>query len=335
MNKPVIRHIGVAGAGAWGTALAAAFVHAGHKVTMWALEGAVVSSINEKQQNIQYLKGIKLPRALTATTNIDDLAPCDRLVLVPPAQHLRALCQQIATHVGHSMPIIVCSKGVEQGTLKLMSEVVQDILPKHPVAVLSGPSFASEVARKLPTAVTIACEDVALAGELAIELSNDYFRIYSSGDIVGAQVGNAVKNVVAIACGIAHGRALGHNAIAAIITRGLAEMRRLGKALGGRTDTMMGLAGAGDIILTCTSTESRNMSMGAALGEGESLEDIMQARGSMVTEGVHSAKSLHDLAAKLSIDMPICEAVYRILYEGADIDSMAKTLMSRSLKEED
>lgn len=330
------KKVSVIGAGAWGTALAAAFARAGNDVIIWAMEKQVVSEINSRHINSMYLKGIKLPDNITAVNKIEDAIDVNVIVLVPPAQFMRSTCEQIAKlKLGQSVPLVICSKGVEKFSLKLMSEVVEEILPKNPIAILSGPSFADEVGKDMPTAVTCACKDDKIAKALAEVLSSDNFRIYTTTDVIGAQIGNAVKNVIAIACGIAKGRGMGNNATAAIITRGLAEMRRLGKAKGGENETMMGLAGAGDIILTCSSDQSRNFSLGFALGKGVKLEDIMKERGSMVTEGVHSAQSVIDLARSLNIDMPICQAVYGILYKNKDVLETANHLMNRPLKQED
>lgn len=330
------KKVAVIGAGAWGTALACAFARAGNEVVLWAMEPEVVKAINEFKQNSVFLKGITLPEGIWAVGKMETALDADIIILVPPAQFMRTTCEQIAKHkLAESIPLVICSKGVEQYSLGLMSEVVEEILPENPVAVLSGPSFADETAKDMPTAVTLACKDIKLAGELAEILSSDNFRIYSSSDIIGAQIGNAVKNVIAIACGIAKGRGMGNNATAAIITRGLAEMRRLGTAKGAQLETMMGLAGAGDIILTCSSEQSRNFTFGKALGEGTPMKKILDQRGSMVTEGVHSAQSVIDLAKKLNVDMPICKAVHAILYKNVDVIDVANQLMNRPLKKED
>jgi glycerol-3-phosphate dehydrogenase (NAD(P)+) len=330
------KKVTVIGAGAWGTALACAFARGNNDVKIWAMEEDVVKSINELGQNTIFFKGITLPKEIKATNNLEIALDADIIVLVPPAQFMRTTCENISKILeDKNIPLVICSKGVEQHSLLLMSEVVQEILPDNPIAILSGPSFADEVGKNLATAVTCACEDEALAKSLASDLSSDNFRIYSATDIIGAQIGNAVKNVIAIACGIAKGRGMGNNATAAIITRGLAEMRRLGKTKGAETETMMGLAGAGDIILTCSSDQSRNYSLGFALGEGTKLDDILNERGSVVTEGVHSAQSVNELAKSLDIEMPICQAVYGILYLKEDVLDTANKLMNRPLKKED
>ncbi len=326
----MLNHIGVIGGGAWGTALAASAVRAGRRVTLWALESEVVAAVNSEHENPLYLPGIKLDPALRATGDMEEAAAADAILLVCPAQHMRAVSAQVVD-AGADAPLVICAKGVEQKTLQLMSEVLADTAPGHPVAVLSGPTFAAELAKNLPTAVTLAAHDEDLARALIEALGHNRFRPYQSGDVVGAQIGGAVKNVLAIASGIVAGARLGDNAAAALITRGLAEIMRLGAALGAQRETLMGLSGLGDLVLTCGSVQSRNMSLGKALGEGRKLADIMAERRS-VAEGVYTASGVVALAARHHIDMPICGAMDRVLNHGAAVGDEVEALLSRPFK---
>ena len=326
----MLNHIGVIGGGAWGTALAASAVRAGRRVTLWALESEVVAAVNGAHENPLYLPGIKLDPALRATGDMQEAAAADAILLVCPAQHMRAVSAQVVD-AGADAPLVICAKGVEQKTLRLMSEVLADMAPRARVAVLSGPTFAAELAKNLPTAVTLAAHDEDLARALIEALGHNRFRPYQSGDVVGAQIGGAVKNVLAIASGIVAGARLGDNAAAALITRGLAEIMRLGAALGAQRETLMGLSGLGDLVLTCGSVQSRNMSLGKALGEGRKLADIMAERRS-VAEGVYTASGVVALAAKHGIDMPICGAMDRVLNHGAAVGDEVEALLSRPFK---
>ena len=329
-----IERIGIIGAGAWGTALAMVARRAGCRVTLWAHEAEVVDAINRDHENPIFLPGVALDPAIAATGDLAELAgAADALLLVTPAQFLRATAERLASALPADPPLVICSKGIEQGTTALMSEVLADTLPGHPVAVLAGPTFAAEVARGLPTAVTLACADTAAGEALVAALGTSYFRPYLSGDVIGAEIGGAIKNVLAIACGIAHGRAFGDNARAALITRGLAEMTRLAVAKGARPQTMMGLAGLGDLTLTCTSTQSRNYSLGEALGRGEQLADIMASRRS-VAEGVFSAEAVVALGETVGVEMPIAEAVDSVLNRGATVDAAIAGLLTRPFRAE-
>jgi glycerol-3-phosphate dehydrogenase (NAD(P)+) len=332
IDRPMTR-IGVIGGGAWGTALAAATARAGRHVTIWAREPEVVADINSHHENRVFLPGVVLPDTLAATA--DPLAACDAdaVLLVVPAQFLRATAQRLATHWPQGLPAVICAKGIEQGSGALMSEVVGDALPQAPLAVLSGPTFAGEAARGLPVAVTLACADAALGTRLVAAVGSQRLRPYLSDDLVGAQIGGAVKNVMAIASGIVSGRGLGENARAALITRGLHEIVRLGVALGARMETLMGLSGAGDLMLTCMSLKSRNYSVGVALGEGQSLATALGGKSS-VAEGVFSAPAVVALARRHGIDMPICFAVDAVLNGGADIDAAIDGLLSRPFTSE-
>ncbi len=328
-----MKKIGVIGTGAWGTALAQAVRQAGKEVVLQSHEVEVADAINQKHENTVYLPGIKLDPEIKATPDLAEGADADAVLLVAPAQHLRTVCQGLKPHLKKGVPVVICAKGIENKSCLLMSEVVREVLPEAPLAVLSGPSFAKEVAAGLPTAVTLAMESQALVEELTDALASTYFRIYRSTDIIGAEIGGAVKNVLAIACGIAQGRQMGDNTRATLITRGLAEMARLGVAKGARIETLMGLSGMGDLTLTCSAMQSRNFSLGFALGEGRSLDEILGERQA-VTEGVFSASSVTDLAQKLEVDMPICTAVDGIINHKAEIEASIQGLLSRPFKDE-
>ena len=325
--------IGIIGGGAWGTALAMTARRAGRDVVLSVREPEVVDAINRDHENPVFLPGIALDPAIRATGDPAEAADADAVLLVAPAQHLRGVVAPLAAGWRHGVPAVVCAKGIEGGTCALLSEVVAETLPAATVAVLSGPSFAAEVARDLPTAVTFACADAALREMLPTALGTTRFRIYSSGDVIGAEIGGAVKNVLAIACGIVQGRGLGDNARAALITRGLAEIARLAHTKGARAETLMGLCGAGDLVLTCNNMQSRNFSLGVALGEGASLEDVLAERTS-VAEGVFSAAAVTELARRMGAVMPICSAVDSVLNRAADLDVTIAGLLSRPFKAE-
>ncbi|WP_374467800.1 NAD(P)H-dependent glycerol-3-phosphate dehydrogenase [Phenylobacterium sp.] len=324
---------GVIGGGAWGTALAQVCARAGLEPVLWAREPEVVEAVNAAHENRLFLPGVALDPAIRATGDLSDLAACDLVLAVPPAQHMRASLAAFAPHVRDGLQVILCSKGVEQGSLKLMTEVLAETLPQAKPAVLSGPSFAGEVARGLPTAVTLACPDETCARDLSETIATPEFRPYFATDMVGAEAGGAVKNVLAIATGIVEGRGLGRSAHAALITRGFAELTRLAVALGGKAETVAGLCGLGDLVLTCSSPQSRNMSVGLALGQGQTLEEALSGKLS-VAEGVASAPAVRQLAAKLGVDVPICEAVAAILAGETGVDAAIRGLLSRPLREE-
>ena len=329
-----MRHVTVIGAGAWGTALAAVARRADCDVKIFAREAEVVESINAESINKTFLPDVKLPDGIFATANIEAAVyGADAILLVVPSQFLRATAERLAEITPEDVPVILAAKGIEQKTLMLMNEVVEQTMPTHPLAALSGPSFAKEVASGLPAAVTLACADPVLAERLMQDLASGMFRVYQSTDVVGAEIGGAVKNVLAIACGIVEGRKLGDNACAALITRGLAEMIRLGETKGAEVETMIGLGGLGDLVLTCSAMQSRNFSFGFAVGEGQDPQEILANRVA-VTEGVASSVSVTQLAAKMKIEMPICEMVHAIIHEGQDIDDAVAELMQRPLKSE-
>ena len=327
------KHAGVIGAGAWGTALAQVCARAGLRVTLQAREPEVAASVNETRENTLFLPGIALEPAIEATPDMAGLADCDLILAVAPAQHLRAALTAFAPHRKPGAPVVLCAKGVEQGTLKLMTEVAAETLPDAPIAVLSGPSFAGEVARNLPAAVTLACEDEILGRAIAEAIATPTFRPYTASDLIGAEAGGAVKNVLAIACGVVEGKGLGRNAHASVITRGFAELTRLAVTLGARPETVAGLCGLGDLVLTCSSTQSRNMSVGVALGQGMTLQQALAGKLS-VAEGVASAPAVRALARKLGVETPICEAVAAILAGEVAVDAAIAGLLSRPLKSE-
>jgi glycerol-3-phosphate dehydrogenase (NAD(P)+) len=320
--------IGIIGGGAWGTALAQSLRRGGRDVVIWAREAEVVEAINRDHANPVFLPGIALDPAIRATAQLAEAAAVEILLLAPPAQHLRQVAQSLAPHLAVGVPVVVCAKGIETSSGALLSEVVAASLPATRRAVLSGPTFAAEVARGLPTAVTLACADPGLAQRLVEALGSRNFRPYLSDDPVGAEIGGAIKNVLAIACGIVIGRGLGDNARAALMTRGLAEMVRLAVAKGAKPVTLMGLSGLGDLMLTCTSTQSRNYALGIALGEGQALAAFLGGRRS-VAEGVESAAAAAELARRLGIEMPIVAAVDAILHRGAAIGGAIEALLAR------
>src|SRR5579862_6916004 len=328
-----MQRIGIIGGGAWGTALAQVLGRAGRDVTIWARETEVVNAINQSHANALFLPGIALDPRIAATAELPGVARADALLLTVPAQYLRGSCTALAPLIPPRIPIVICTKGIEEGSGALMSELVASSLPQASLAILSGPTFAGEVARGLPTAVTLASTDSAVGQQLVAALGSRSFRPYFSSDVIGAQIGGAVKNVMAIACGIVMGRGLGDNARAALVTRGLTEMVRLALAKGGKPETLMGLSGLGDLTLTCSSVQSRNMSLGLALGKGETLGDILQKRRS-VAEGVSSAAAAATLARQLHIDMPIVFAIEAILHHGAAIDRVIEELLARPFKSE-
>lgn len=316
-----------------GTALAQVLRRAGRDVVLWARESEVVASINDSHTNPVFLPGVALDPGIRATGDLAMVAQADALLLVAPAQHLRATCYAIAPSLAADTPAIICTKGIEEETGAMMSEVVAEALPRAAVAVLSGPTFAAEVANGLPTAVTLAAHNVELGQQLIAAIGTREFRPYFTADVAGAQIGGAIKNVMAIACGVVMGRGFGDNARAALITRGIAEMVRLAVAKGAKAETLMGLSGLGDLTLTCSSTQSRNNSLGLALGRGESLDHYLADRRS-VAEGVSSAAAASALANKLGVDMPIVSAVDAILHHRASIDDAIEALLTRPFKAE-
>lgn len=335
MNPPSdpIQSVAVLGGGAWGTALAQVAAAAGRATTLWAFEPEVAAAINDSHENPIFLPGIALNPDVRATHDLAQAARADALLAVTPAQHMRAVLKRLAPLAPAGKPIVLCAKGVEQGTLALMTDVLAAEIPHAAAAVLSGPGFAKDVARGLPTATTIACADAALGQRLVAAIGLPTFRPYLTDDLTGAEIAGAVKNVLAIACGIAEGRGLGEGARAALITRGFAEMMRLGRAMGARDETLNGLCGLGDLVLTCVSRSSRNTSLGAALGEGRKLADILGERRS-IAEGAASAPAIVALAAKHGVEMPICAVVDAIVAGRTSIDDGIMALISRPFRAE-
>ena len=325
--------ITVLGAGAWGTALAAAAKRAGRRVSLWAREAEVREAIAARGENTPFLPGIKLPAGLELPEDAAEAASnAEAILLAAPAQHLRPMLAAIAEGVKPGTPLIICAKGLERGTTRLMTELVAEAAPGAEAAILSGPSFAEDVARGLPTAVTLAARTLPLAESLAAALASPAFRPYASDDPVGAAIGGAGKNVLAIACGIAEGKGFGASARAALIARGFAEMRRFGAALGARPETLSGLSGLGDLILTCTTAQSRNFAFGLALGSGETVAEADgHARG--VVEGEASARPVVERAAALGVDMPIAASVAAIV-DGQPIETAIAALLARPLRAE-
>jgi len=329
MTKNII----VIGAGAWGTALANLCAHNGHNTVIWAFEDACAAEINTHHENTDFLPDIALHPNLKATSETPNFAAADMCLVVSPAQFMRATLSAFSKDIPKGLPLVLCSKGIENTTLSFMTDVLVEVVPQAVPFVLSGPSFARDVALGLPTAVTFAGPSLKAADDLAVLIAGASFRPYTSDDIIGAEIGGAVKNVLAIACGIVLGLGLGQSAHAAIIARGFAEMGRLGVALGAKAVTLSGMCGLGDLVLTCSSQQSRNMSCGYALGQGQVIGDILAARNS-VTEGVSTAPALTALAAAKGIDMPICDAVTQIVTGQIDPKMAVQQLLSRPLKGE-
>jgi len=327
------QHIGVIGAGSWGTALALVAARAGRCVTLWAHDATHAAEMAAKRENVRHLPGVPLPDAIAPTAEPGRLAGADAVLLVTPAQTVRAVTGRFAGALAKTCPILLCAKGLEFETGLLMSEVLAEAAPGQTAGVLSGPTFAREVARGLPTAATLAFPDQDTAADLAESLAPPFFRPYASTDVIGVEIAGAAKNVIAIACGIAIGRGLGENARASLITRGLAEVQRLAVAKGGQAETLMGLSGVGDLALTCSSEQSRNYAFGIAIGRGTSVADATAGSRSLV-EGMPTARAIPKLARSLGVEMPICAAVERVLHGGGDIGDAMHALLSRPLKAE-
>jgi len=322
--------IGIIGAGAWGTALASVMAQNHDSVLLWALEPEVVDAVNSGRGNPLYLPNLDLPAHIRATGDISEMADCSALLLVTPAQHLRSTLQSLPQT---DAPLLLCAKGIEAGTQLLVSEIVAELRPQNPLAVLSGPTFAHEVAAGKPTAITLACENEALGKVLVRLVATPAFRPYWSDDVVGAEIGGAVKNVLAIGCGVVDGAGLGLNARAALIARGFAEMQRYGLARGAKAETLAGLSGLGDLVLTCSSENSRNFSLGRGLGQGKSATELMADRRT-VAEGAFTAPVLLQSAISLGVEMPIVAAVCALLDGSASVGQVVETLLSRPLKAE-
>lgn len=334
MTESEIKKIGVIGGGAWGTALAQSIANSGREVLIWARESEVVESINNDHENKMYLPDVRLNEMIKGTHNNADLDACDLFLIASPAQHIRKTLEEMKPHVAQK-PFVICAKGIEIETGNLMSEVVDEVIPDAKAGYLSGPTFASEIARGLPCAVTLAMEPKhkELGEAIVGAMGSRTLRTYLADDIIGAQIGGSIKNVIAIAAGVIQGRGMGESARCALVTRGLAEMGRLAKAMGANKSTLMGMCGMGDLMLTCSSMQSRNFSLGFQLGEGKTLEDILGDRIA-VTEGVHTAKALKLMAKNNAVDMPISRAVYDFLHEDFTIDDIIEKVLDRPLRRE-
>jgi glycerol-3-phosphate dehydrogenase (NAD(P)+) len=322
--------LGVIGGGAWGTALAQVVSASEQETLLWAMEEEVVQAINAERQNSIFLPGVELSKSIRATSDLGELGNCDALLVVTPAQHMRSVLE---TAPVANKTLVLCSKGIEERTGELLHQVAKEACPDSQVAVLSGPTFAHEVARGLPTAVTLASERSEVAEQLRERIARPTFRIYVSDDLVGAEIGGAVKNVLAIACGVVEGKGLGQNARAALIARGFAEMRRFGIAVGASRETLSGLAGLGDLILTCSSTSSRNYSLGVGIGEGRPAAELLSNRKT-VAEGAFTAPVLARLAREQGIDMPIVNAVDALIAGRASVEQVLDDLLSRPPRRE-
>jgi glycerol-3-phosphate dehydrogenase (NAD(P)+) len=317
--------LGIIGGGAWGTALAQVASAAGEEALLWALEPEVVEAVNGRRENLLYLSGVPLNPAIRATSELAEVTRCDALLVVTPAQHMRSMLEQVGDS---DRPLVLCAKGIEERTGRLLHDVARETCPRASVAVLSGPTFAHEVAKGLPTADTLAADDGALAEKLRDRLARPTFRIYVSDDVAGAEIGGAVKNVLAIACGVVEGKGLGQNARAALIGRGFAEMTRFGHVFGAKRETLAGLSGLGDLVLTCTSTSSRNYSLGVGLGQGRPAAELLADRRT-VAEGAFTAPVLARLAREKAVDMPIVDAVDALIADRASVEQVLDALLSR------
>jgi len=322
--------VGIIGGGAWGTALAAVMAQTHSRVLLWAREDDVVSSINAQHENRAFLPGLSLPPAIEATSNLARMVECAALLIVTPAQHVRSTLSALPAT---DAPLILCAKGIEAGTQMLVSDVAAHTRPDNPIAVLSGPTFAHEVAAGKPTAVTLATASEALGTDLTRLIATPSFRPYWSNDVVGAEIGGAVKNVLAIGCGVVDGAGLGLNARAALIARGFAEMQRYGLARGAKSETLAGLSGLGDLVLTCSSESSRNFSLGRGLGQGQSAQSLLANRQT-VAEGAFTAPVLLASAQQLGVEMPIVAAVGALLDGSATVEAVVANLLARPLKPE-
>lgn len=328
-----MNHVSVIGAGAWGTALALSAFRAGLSVNIWSYSLDKAETINNRHENVYRLPGIALDPLIQATINAKETALADVIILAPPAQFMRSTCEIFHKIWKPHVPLLIASKGIENQSNLLMSDIVREYFPHNPIFILSGPSFATEVAKKLPAALTLAGNDISLAQKLADLLSNTHFRLYASDDIIGAQIGGACKNIIAIACGILEGLEFGDNARAALVTRGLAEITRLGCAMGAKFETFLGLSGVGDMILTSLSSQSRNQSFGLSLGRGTPLEELLSNKNTLV-EGVHTVSGATLLAKKHKIDMPITFSIYDLLNNKSNLATLVEQLLTRPLTTE-
>lgn len=333
MNNKFYSSISVIGGGAWGTAIASTLAKNQDCINLWAKELEVVNSINTKNENNLFLPGISLSKKIKAHNDFKFIDMSDLLFFVTPAQYFRKTLKDISNKIDKNVPIVLCSKGVEIKTLNLMSEIANNILPDNPIAVLSGPSFAIDVANNLPTALTLACDTDDVGGKIAETINSAEFRIYQSRDIIGAQIGGATKNIIAIASGIVYGKGLGDSARSALIARGYSEIVQLAKAMGGKEKTLTGLSGMGDLILTCNSQTSRNFALGVKLGRGMNINEATNGLTS-IAEGMFSTKAIVKLAKIHNVIMPITDSINKLIGNESDIDTIIEELLSRPLKEE-
>lgn len=325
MNKLDV--IGIVGAGAWGTALSISIANTNNKTILWAKEKETVEEIENSRINTAYLPGIKIPNSLVATYKIEELRNCKAILIVCPGQFTRNICKIIKNFISKDIPLISCSKGIEQDSLMLQSEIIKEELPSNPIAILSGPSFASEVGKLLPASLNLACEDQELGIEIKQIFEKSNLSISLINDLKGAQIGGIVKNVIAIGCGIASGLSLGSNIHAALITQGIKEAAIFAEAMGGNRETLLDFCGTGDMVLTCSSKESRNFSFGYEIGLGNDPQKILQ-NSKKALEGFASSEPLCQIAKELKITLPLCDQIYKILYEGEESNSITAPLIN-------
>lgn len=329
-----MRHIAIIGAGGWGTALAVLWAKHGHTITLWGHNASRTERIRATRENLDYLPGIKVPESIDITSDITDCAEANLVVFVTPSIALRSVANQLRASISNAKAVLLSgTKGIEHGSGMRMSEILAEIFPRNPIAVISGPNLAVEVARDLPTATVLGCQIAECTEELQRDLGSERFRIYSSDETIGIELGGALKNVFAIPAGVSDGFGLGDNSKAALVTRSLAELLRLGTAMGGNPRTFYGLSGAGDLIATCFSQHSRNRRLGERLGRGEALEQIL-AGMQMVAEGIPTSKSAYECARRLNVDTPIIDQIYSVLYEGKRPDQAMQELLGRDQKAE-
>ena len=328
-----MQKISVLGGGAWGTALAQTCARAGRDVALWEQEADNAESLASKRES-RFLPGVRLDDKIKVTRALGEASRADAILLAVPAQAMRSVVKSLAQTTGDSMPLVACAKGIEAGTHKFMTEVIAECAPRALPGILSGPSFAIDVARGLPTAVTVALGDESVARDLATAMNTGTFRPYHANDVRGVELGGALKNVIALAAGVTHGLNLGHNSAAALITRGMAEMTRLAVACGARRQTLAGLSGIGDLVLTCTGPLSRNRAVGIELGRGRQLPDILSGLHGKVAEGVHTTTAALGLAARYSVEMPITEQMNAILHHNRSPKDAIRELMSRPGRDE-
>jgi glycerol-3-phosphate dehydrogenase (NAD(P)+) len=324
--------ITILGGGAWGTALANVTARAGRAVTLWEHDAANATALAERRES-RFLRGVRIEDSIAVTRDLAQAARAEAILLVVPAQAMRSVVKALDAAITPHTPIVACAKGIEHGTQKFMTEVIAESAPNATPAILSGPSFAADVARGLPTAVTLAASEESLAADLAKALASRTFRPYQSSDVRGVEIGGAAKNVLAIASGVVTGRGLGASAAAALTTRGFAELVRFGRAHGAKTETMMGLSGLGDLILTCSSPQSRNFTFGVKLGKGQASKDIHATTG--LAEGAFTAPVLLEMARQRGVDMPISSAVAAMLTGAMSVDQAIESLLTRPLRAED